>query len=131
MPGVQHLIEKAPLDHKQIDCVEIYIPKRLEYLSPLYAFLKARVTQRLGSLVLDGFSIYEVDGVFHGKQLWQERSMVIRILFIRPVESNVVVKIKDLGRQIAKTIATEEEEIWICYYPQTVAIFRPNTKIVI
>jgi hypothetical protein len=132
MAGILQLYEQEAQDSKELDCVEIYMPKSLKHLSELYGFLRSKVTERLGELVLDGFSIYEVDGVFSGKKLWEERSLVIRILFIRPAASparSVQAKIKDLGRAIANTVATKEEEIWICHYPQTVTVFRPNTKI--
>src|SRR3954463_16561964 len=73
---------------KQIDCVEIYLPKSIEFLSELYRFLRERVTNRLSILLaLDGFSIYEVDGVFYGEQLWEQRTLVIRLLIPRPVGS--------------------------------------------
>jgi hypothetical protein len=113
---------------RQIDCVEIYLPKSIEFLSELYQFLRGRVTNRLSNpLALDGFSIYEVDGVFRGERLWEQRTLVIRLLFIRPAGSPVVsvgARIADLGRQIATKVATGEEEIWICHYPQTLTVFQ-------
>jgi len=111
---------------KQIDCVEVYLPKSIEFLSELYQMLREKVTQRLGDLVLDGFSIYEVDGVFHGERLWEQRTLVIRVLLIRKTETastQLEVTILELGREIATRVAIHEEQIWICHYPQTLRIF--------
>jgi hypothetical protein len=125
-----HSLEIPRVTRRQVDCVEIYLPKRLKHLSEIYAYLR-RATQVRGGdqLALEGFSIYEVDGVFRGEgdTLWEERSLVIRILFVRPVgtpELNLQAKLLDLGRAISKIAATEEE-IWICNYQQSVSIFRP------
>jgi hypothetical protein len=122
----------APLgERKQIDCVEIYLPKSIEFLSELYQFLKEKVTNRLSLSVLDGVSIYEADGVFQGEQLWEQRTLVIRLLFIRLPgydPSRLMARIADLGREIATRVAVKEEEIWICHYPQTLTIFRGLKK---
>src|SRR5260370_16893784 len=81
-------IYETPPEVNQLDCVEVYLPKRLKHLSELYAYLRAKVTDRLGAIVLDGFSIYEVDGVFHGEEkLWEERSLAIPILSPRSAEA--------------------------------------------
>jgi hypothetical protein len=124
----------APLEVHELDCVEIYMPKRLQHLAELYAFLRALITDRLEAIVLDGFSVYEVDGVFQGREkLWEERSLVIRILSPRPARTPKALvqgKMKDLGRGIATRVAPNEEEIWICHYPQTVLVFRPRTKLI-
>ena len=120
------LTEPQPGDRRQVDCVEIYLPKRLEFLSELYRLLREKVTNRLGQVVLDGFSSYEVDGVFLGERLWQERTLVIRLLFIRTANKPanfIAATIQDLGREIASRVAAEEEEIWICHYPQNLFIF--------
>ena len=131
MATLLNIIER-PEEINEIDCVEIYLPKSLKHLSELYSYLRAKVTERLGDIVLNGFSIFEADGVFWGQKLWEERSLVIRILFIRPADApalSVQAKIRTLGRAIASKVATSEEEIWICHYPQTVAVFRPNAKL--
>jgi len=111
----------------EFECVEIYMPKRLKYQSKLYGFLRAKVHQRLADIVFDGFSIYEVDGVFRGEVTWEERTLVIRILFPRSAvapAASVKARISDLGQEIAETVAPDEEEIWICHYPQSVAKCR-------
>ena len=127
MPGVELPSSQPPLlDHKQIDCVEIYLPKSIEFLSELYQMLRDKTTQRLGSLVLDGFSIYEVDGVFLGERLWEQRTLVIRILLVRKAETPVdqlEATIFELGREIATRVAVREEQIWICHYAQNLRIF--------
>jgi hypothetical protein len=119
--------EPSPIDRKQIDCVEIYLPKSIEFLSELYQMLREKVRNRLGNLVLDGFSIYEVDGVFQGETLWEQRTLVIRILFIRKASTpaNLLdTVILDLGREIATKVAAREEQIWICHYAQNLRIFE-------
>jgi hypothetical protein len=124
-------LEKAPGERKQIDCVEIYLPKSIEFLSELYRFLREKVTNRLGEIVLDGFSVYEADGVFRGEELWEERTRVIHLLFIRSAETpaqSVEARIRDLGREIATKVAPKEEQIWVCHYPQSLTIFFPRLK---
>lgn len=120
------IVEQPLGEHKQIDCVEIYLPKSIEFLSELYQFLREKVTNRLGGMVLDGFSIYEVDGVFHGERLWEQRTLVIRLMLIRTSErpaAFVQAIVHDLGKELSAKIASAEEEIWICRYPQTLTVF--------
>lgn len=127
MPSVELPFQQPPLlDMKQIDCVEIYVPKSIEFLSELYQMLREKTKNRLGSLVLDGSSIYEVDGVFHGEVLWEQRTLVIRILLVRKVDTPsdlLETTIFDLGREIAIKVAVREEQIWICHYAQNLRIF--------
>jgi hypothetical protein len=129
MPGAElPFRELSSTGKKQIDCVEVYLPKSLEFLSELYQMLREMVKHPLGPLVVDGFSIYEADGVFRGeKTLWEQRTLVIRIPFIRsasaPAEA-VDAIIVDLGREIATKVAVGEEQIWICHYAQNLRIFE-------
>ena len=128
--GELKFIEQLPGERRQVDCVEIYLPKTIKFLSELYQFLREKVTDRLGRTVLDGFSIYEVDAVFRGEELWEERTLVIRVLFIRSAEApglSVESKIKDIGRELATKIAFGEEQVWVCHYPQSLTIF-PGLK---
>ncbi len=128
MPTVELPFQQPPPhDIKQVDYVEIYLPKSIEFLSELYQLLRDRTTNSLGSLVLDGFSIYEADGVFRGERLWEQRTLVIRILLVRKAESPAYLlesTIFELGGQIASKVAVHEEQIWICHYPQNLRIFR-------
>jgi hypothetical protein len=123
-----HLGQKETLagERKQIDCVEIYLPKSIEFLSELYHLLREKVANHLGFTKLEGFSIYETDGVFQGEKLWEQRTLVIRVLFIRPNSTSewVTRLVSRLGQEIATTVAVNEEEIWICHYPLTLTIFR-------
>ena len=117
---------------RQIDCVEIYLPKSIEFLAEIYRFLRSKVEGRLGEVVLDGFSIYEVDGVFRGEKTWEQRTLVIRLLLIRTVgkpDESVQATVQELGREIAVKIAPHEEEIWICHYPVTLNVFRGGTAV--
>jgi hypothetical protein len=114
-------------ERRQVDCVEIYLPKSIDYLSELYRLLREKLRSRFGPLHLNGFSIYEVDGVFQGTEFWDQRTLVIRLLFIRPPGKPVPPVnelINLLGREIASKVAFKEEEIWICRYPQSLSIFR-------
>ena len=119
--------ELARAERKQIDCVEIYLPKSIGFLSELYQLLREMVTNRFGQMVLDGFSIYEVDGVFRGEQqLWDQRTLVIRLLLIRISERPAPLAettINDLGWEIATRVAPKEEEIWICHFLQNLLVF--------
>jgi hypothetical protein len=118
-------------ERKQLDCVEIYLPKSIAFLAELYRFLREKIENRLGQIVLDGFSNYEVDGVFFGEKLWEQRTLIIRLMFIRTVGSSpesLHGRITDLGRELAHSIAVNEEQIWICHYPQHLVIFRGLKK---
>jgi hypothetical protein len=124
----------SPSGQKNLECVEIYVPKKLEYLSELYNFLRAKLTDRrdgvLQELPIDGFSIYEVDGAFYGERIYQERTFVIRILFTRTADDDaesIQRKIHHLGGEVARCVTLNEEELWICHYPQGVVIFRPQS----
>jgi hypothetical protein len=101
---------------KEVDCVEIYLPKTIRFLSEPYRFLREKLTNRLGEIVLDGFSIYEADGAFYGEALWEERTLVVRLLLIRSEHrpaTAVGARVKDLGREIATTVAVNEEQVWV------------------
>ncbi len=107
-------LESDAIKRKQIDCVEAYLPKSIDFLSELYQLLRDKVTYRLGNLVLDRFSIYEVDGVFQGETLWEQRTLVIRMLFIRKASTPATLVdaiILELGREIATKVAIREEQI--------------------
>jgi hypothetical protein len=127
MPSGELPFQQPPLpERKQVDCVEIYLPKSIEFLSELYQMVREKTRNRLGSVVLDGFSIYEVDGVFHGEVLWEQRTLVIRILFVQKVSTPpglLEATIIQLGREIATSVAVREEQIWICHYAQNLRIF--------
>ena len=127
-----NLREQKAEETRGLDCVEIYLPKKLTHLSELYNLLRNTVTSQTGWLSLDGFSIYEVDGFFRGAagKPWEERSLVIRLLLARPRsanESQLRARIREFGREIGR-IAASEEEVWICDFRQRVTIFRPNTS---
>ena len=66
MPMIEELAAPSPVERKDLDCVEIYLPKNLKHLSELYSLLSDCVGERRGRVALEGFSIYEVDGVFRG-----------------------------------------------------------------
>lgn len=115
---------------KALHCVEVYVPKRLDTLSALYNYLRNKLTQRKAGIAqdvpIDGFSLYEVDGAFYGKEIYEERTVVLRILFHQSPADSIEKRINTLGSEIAATVAMTEEEIWICHYPLDVVIFRPG-----
>jgi hypothetical protein len=113
------------------ECVEIYVSKKLEHLSEVFNFLRKKLSERKQgvqqAVAIDGFSMYEVDGAFYGEHIYQERTIVIRILFKRAKSDDgesIREKIQALGAEIASAVAITEEEFWICHYPQGVVIFR-------
>ena len=113
-------------NRKQVDCVEIYLPKSMVFLSELYQMLRDKTKNRLGNVVLDGFSIYEVDGVFQGEILWEQRTLVIRIMLVRKAATHpglLEATVFELGREIATRVAVSEEQIWICHYAQNLHVF--------
>jgi hypothetical protein len=125
---------RVSIGPRNLECVEIYVPKKLEHLSELHNFLRSKLADRsegrLRSVPIDGFSMYEVDGAFLSDRIYEERTLVIRILFMRASdddEESIRTKITSLGREIATTVALTEQELWVCHYPQGVVIFRPGT----
>jgi hypothetical protein len=120
---------------QSVECVEIYIPKKLEHLSEVFNFLRQKLVERsqgrTDSVTIDGFSLYEVDGAFLGRTIYQERTLVVRILFARETSDEAAAiqrKILELGRDLATAVALSEEELWVCHYPQSVVVFRPLTR---
>ena len=116
------------IDTRLLECVEIYVPKKLEHLSELYTFLRQKMSDEGSVSEIDGFSLYEVDGAFRSDRVYQERTVVIRVMLpYAPNDSpqTVLDKIKELGREIATRVALGEQELWICHYQQHVHIFRP------
>lgn len=128
---MSHLSHHVSLERRASECVEVYVPKKLENLSELFRYLRDKMINRTSSgsgPVIDGFSLYEVDGAFYGDQVYQERTLVIRLLFfVDPTDDSAILEdqISTLGREIATTVAMKEAELWICHYPQRMHIFRP------
>lgn len=125
-------VSSISVNSTNVECVEIYIPKKLEHLSEIFNYLQRKLEDRAAglteSVTIDGFSLYEVDGAFLGGRIYQERTLVVRILFARKnAEETEAIqqKILELGRDIATAVALGEEELWICHYPQSVVVFRP------
>ena len=90
------------------ECVEIYVPKKLENVSELYTYLRKKLTERKAGhpqeIPIDGFSLYEVDGAFYGARIYEERTIIIRIMFSRQksdTDDSIQTKIHALGREIA------------------------------
>lgn len=69
------------------ECVVISMPKTLENVAKLCAFLQAKLIDRKRSreqaVAIDGFSLYEVDGASYGREIYQERTITVRILVDR------------------------------------------------
>ena len=125
-------VSDVAVNSQSVECVEIYIPKKLEHLSEVFNYLRQKIVERsegrTDSVTIDGFSLYEVDGAFLGRTIYQERTLVVRILFARETSdeaSAIQRKILELGRDVATAVALDEEELWVCHYPQSVMVFRP------
>jgi hypothetical protein len=121
----------------EYDCVELYLPKRLAYLSALYAYLHKRLRERpdeqARALAFGGFSIYEVDGAWADPTAEQsasasptdepsidERTLVIRVLAPHNEEhdsESFKRKLNELAKDIAE-LAPGEKEILISYHRQ-------------
>jgi len=131
-PGSENLLS---LPSVPFECVEVYVPKTLENVAKLYRFLETKLIERKQGLpqraVIEGFSLYEVDGAFYGHEIYQERTIVVRLLLRHESSEDhqmLAGKIQVLGQEIAASVAMNEEELWICHFPQGVVIFRPRTK---
>ncbi|MFN8391244.1 MAG: hypothetical protein U0136_13210 [Bdellovibrionota bacterium] len=125
----------ADPDTEYVECIEVYIPKKLDHQSELYNFLRSKLESRHAgetqSLPIHGFSLYEVDGAFIGDRIYEERTIVIRILFTRNETHSTAElreKIVQLGKEMLAAIAYAEEELWICHYRQQALIFRMNSR---
>lgn len=125
----------GPGSERRFECVEIYVPKKLEHLSELYNYLRKKLADRKAGIEqevpIDGFSLYEVDGAFYGADLYQERTVVVRILMSKAEgadEGEMQRKINSLGREVAETVAIAEEELWIAHYPQGILILKPGGR---
>lgn len=118
----------------RFDCVEVYLPKRIRYLSKLYKYLIKRLKDKdkVGGLPIEGFTIYEGDGAWRDEQeqkIWDERTLIVRILFAPPKgskEQDLNYKIMALGRDIGNKVGTGEKQIMICHYEQSVTVFTPK-----
>jgi hypothetical protein len=125
-PSPELLVETVQITARCLDCIQVYLPKRLRHLSELYAFLRAAVNHDPAVPHLDGFTIMEGDGTFRGQQLYDERTLIIQVLVPHAMDRPELVHtglIAELGREI-KALAHEEEEVWITYCRQSVAIIR-------
>ncbi|HUQ68292.1 MAG TPA: hypothetical protein VM165_02145 [Planctomycetaceae bacterium] len=118
-------------EERFFECIEIYVPKKLEHLSELYNYLRQKLAARKAgvqqTVPIDGFSLYEVDGAFFGSEIYQERTVVVRILIDRAAEDDrsILHKIQTLGGEIATKVALSEEQLWIGHYPQGIVIVQP------
>jgi hypothetical protein len=141
-------VERMPLDshnsgdrhvaieHRTIECVEIYVPKNVENLSELYRYLREKMMGRdeatRDAAIIDGFSLYEVDGAFYGDQIYEERTLVIRLLLLNDADTVATAldaQVATIGREIATAVARNEQELWICRCPQQMMIFRQATAV--
>lgn len=119
-------VPRGKEESRRLECVEIYVPKTLNNLSLLFQYLQRKLRDRQQAVVIGGFSLYEVDGAYFGERLYEERTLVVRILMTVCSEdpSRLSQEIAALGREVASAVALEEEELWICHYPQTAMIVR-------
>jgi hypothetical protein len=131
---------------REHDCVELYLPKRLAYLSALYDYLQKRLRERPGDrargFALDGFSIYEVDGAWLDQlpevaassepaeepPIADERTLVIRVLVPHNEGLDAAsfrTGLNELAEDIA-TLAPGEKAILISYHRQHTFNYYPH-----
>lgn len=113
--------EPRPMD--DVEILEAYVPARIEYLADLYAWLRDQLYSHPRPL-LHGFSIYEVNGAFRGKErVHEERTAVIRIIFDVPLGSDdaeaaaLEARIGEIGGTLREITQKREEEIWVIRIP--------------
>ncbi|RJP33782.1 MAG: hypothetical protein C4547_11820 [Phycisphaerales bacterium] len=107
----------------QIEIVEAYLPARVEYLANLYEWLREHLYSHPKPLV-HGFSIYEVNGAFRGtKDVYQERTTVVRIVFDLPrdgddAESRAYeARLREIFDTMIRITEKHEEELWLIRIP--------------
>ena len=104
--------------------LEVYVPKRLRYLGRLYTFLFNQLHSSGRKALLQGYSIYEVDGAFVSHisaqevQVYDEKTLVVRLIYELP-RGNLETRIHDIARKIIELTESREEEIWIIRYQAT------------
>jgi hypothetical protein len=101
-----------------VEILEAYIPAKLEYLARLYEWLQAQLYSHPKPL-LQGFSIYEVNGAFHGKEVYEERTLVVRVVVesARRRRARVGDLIRALLAELHAITQGKEEELWIIRTP--------------
>ena len=62
---------------ENIEVVEVYVPRNLEYLSPLYLWLKTELSQPESRALFRGFSLYEVSGAYVGSIDYTEQTLIV------------------------------------------------------
>lgn len=110
----------------QLVTVEVYLPKRLADLSELYRFLREAVSNRTGRVVLDGFTVYEGDGAFWSDELFEERTLVMRLHWMQRDADDAETRrrIRTLGQILADEITPGQRQIWITASTGTLDVFE-------
>jgi hypothetical protein len=118
------------LKDQEVEIVEIYVPRRLEYLSELYRWLREQFEDPYASF-LKGFSIYEVSGAYVGTMLYTEQTMVVRLIFELAVEDKAKPGHEDRINHIADNILRiteyKEEEVWLMRTQAIKTVCTPPT----
>jgi hypothetical protein len=105
-----------------VEILEVYVPARVEYLANLYVWLREQLYSHPRPL-LQGFSIYEVNGAFRGAdQVYEERTAVIRVLLdaggdTAKERSTHEARIGEIARQFQEITKGQEEELWLVRIP--------------
>lgn len=106
-----------------IEIIEAYVPARVEYLANLYVWLRQELYSHPKPL-LQGFSIYEVNGAFRGtREVYQERTIVIRIVFDAPQEDDdgearaYEARIREVVGRMKRITEDREEKLWLIRIP--------------
>ncbi len=104
--------------------LEVYVPKRIRYLGPLYSFLFEQLQSSGREALLHGYSIYEVDGAFVSQtleqkpEIYDEKTLVMRLIYDLP-ENMSERHLNEIAAEIISITKSREEEIWIMQYQAT------------
>lgn len=115
--------EVASRPPDRIEILEVYVPARVEYLANLYVWLREQLYS-LPRPLLQGFSIYEVNGAFRGiERVYEERTAVIRVVFAAAsVEDEGEqraheARVGEIAEEFRKITEEREGEIWLIRVP--------------
>ncbi|MBI4579820.1 MAG: hypothetical protein HY718_08965 [Planctomycetes bacterium] len=105
-----------------VEIVEIYVPRRLDYLSRLYGWLKEEIDKPPFGALLRGFSLYEVSGAYAGGSLYTEQTIVVRLIF--DVEKHIdrervshEQRVNEIADSVVDITQNQEEEVWLIRIP--------------
>jgi len=112
--------EPLGVPEDDVEIVEVYVPRRLEYLSGLYAWLRSQLDELETKSLFRGFSLYEVAGAYQGSRLYTEQTLVVRLVFDLSeswLPESQEARIESILNEIVRITNNQEEEVWIIRVP--------------